>query len=443
MKHTIRWILVAAFALALALGVGTAAPNPASPLPAANVPDHITLTWTGDPATTQTITWRTGTSAQAGLVQYQAGATLAFTAPKVTAEPRTLPTDLGEFHLFTAVLTHLTPKTTYSYRVGDGKMWSEKHTFMTADPDLRPLKFLIFGDSQSGVAEPIYSPWATTAHNAFKANADARFMVNMGDLVEIGQSAAHWDGWFAGAQGVIDTIPEMPVEGNHETYSYFYGPIGGKPRLWGGQFALPQNGPAGLKGQVYSFDYGPAHFVILDSQQTEEQGAHGTMLQEQAQWLERDLAASKAPWKLAFFHKTPYDLKALRHSPEVRKAFCPVFDKCHLDVAFVAHDHGIARTWPLKADRAAAKPSEGTVYYITGRSGNKSYPDLLKKPVDAYFFDPQKQPVYLVVEVADQRLTVKSFEQDGTLLDTFFLDKGQDADTDTPNLPNPPPAWSE
>ena len=55
------------------------------------------------------------------------------------------------------------------------------------------------------------------------------------------------------------------------------------------EFALPQNGPEGLKGEVYSFDYGPVHCVMLDTQ---------TKLEEQATWLEGDLAASHAPWKL-------------------------------------------------------------------------------------------------------------------------------------------------
>lgn len=30
------------------------------------------------------------------------------------------------------------------------------------------------------------------------------------------------------------------------------------------------NGPDGLKGQVYSYDYGDVHFVVLDSQEDEE-----------------------------------------------------------------------------------------------------------------------------------------------------------------------------
>ena len=51
--------------------------------------------------------------------------------------------------------------------------------------------------------------------NAFKANPDASFIVNMGDMVETSQDYKHWENWLAAAKGVIDTIPEMAVEGNH------------------------------------------------------------------------------------------------------------------------------------------------------------------------------------------------------------------------------------
>jgi hypothetical protein len=214
--------------------------------------------------------------------------------------------------------------------------------------------------------------------------------------------------------------------------------------LFDSEFTMPQNGPEGLKGQVYSFDCGPAHFVVLDSQFTEERMDEPTV-QRQVDWLARDLRDPKVAgkWKLVFFHKTPHDLKPARHSDEVRNALCPMFDACHVDVVFCGHDHGLARTWPLRANQAVARPSQGTVYYVTGRSGRKTYPDLMPKPVDAYFLNPLAQPVYLAVEVVGDRLTVKCYGQDGALLDDLFLDRQQDADTDTDHLPTPAPHWSE
>ena len=399
---------------------------------ASAVPDHVTLTWSGNPATTMTITWRTDTTVTAGMVQFAPGTRLTTKMNSATAIGREFTTDLGATRLFTATLSGLAAKTQYAYRVGDGAHWSDAHTFTTADPRARAVKFLIFGDSQSlAIGRAPYTVWRTTVHNAYAANADARFFVNVGDLVDTGQSGAHWEGWFAGAAEVIDTIPTMPVVGNHEMYG---GPISLKPRYWLAQFALPQNGPASLRGQVYSYNYGPVHCVVLDSQQAEERAA-GDILTPQKAWLEADLAASKATWNIVFFHKPPYDIKSNRENPEIQAAFCPILERHHVDLVFNGHDHGVARTFPIKNGACMRKPSQGTIYYIVGRSGTKTYSDLRKKDRDTFFFDPSDQPNYLVVEVADKKLTVKAVKQDGTLVDTFRMDKVKDYSSDSEQSP--------
>ncbi len=77
-----------------------------------------------------------------------------------------------------------------------------------------------------------------------------------------------------------------------------------------------------------------------------------------------------------------------------------------------------------------SKPSQGTVYFITGRSGAKTYTDTVKKAWTAFYYNPLDQPNYLVVDVADTRLTVKTMKMDGTLVDSFFIDKSTDVDSD-------------
>ena len=62
--------LVAFTMVLLALGLGT--DNGAT-----KSPDHITLTWTGNSATTMTVTWRTDPTVESGFVQYQEGTTIS------------------------------------------------------------------------------------------------------------------------------------------------------------------------------------------------------------------------------------------------------------------------------------------------------------------------------------------------------------------------------
>ena len=406
-------------------------------------PDHITLTWSADPATTMTITWRTSSSVKSCTLAYTSlenGSDTMSVVPSLhPAVFKTSAADSvrGEMHLFTTTLTGLKPGEKYIYKIGnDKKEWTGFHMFTTESAQEKSsdtFKFLLFGDSQSGKADvPDYTNWHVTVHNAYRANADAKFFINMGDLVEKGQSYQHWNNWFKAAEGVIDSLPALPVTGNHETSNGTDWKTG-KPHYFISQFNLVQNGPDGLKGQVYSYDYGKCHFAVLDSQAHEEnRDAAGkadpeketAFLTEQAVWLDRDLAAHRgAAFTFVLFHKTPYYNKGNRANTLIKKVFCPVFDKYHVDVVFNGHDHATSRTYPIYKDAFMQNPEEGTVYYVTGRSGEKYYPDLTRKVWDAAFFDPQDQPDYQTVELNGRRLTIRCFKQDGTLVDTYIIDK--------------------
>jgi len=151
-------------------------------------------------------------------------------------------------------------------------------------------------------------------------------------------------------------------------------------------------------------------------------------LKAQAQWLDKDLAGSTKPWKLVFFHKTPFYNKAFRANEAIKAAFCPILEKNHADIVFNGHDHGISRTYPIKNDRLYSRPSEGTVYYVTGRSGAKYYSDLTPKIWAAFFYDPQDEPCYEEVSVNKNRLTVTAKKQDGSVIDIYTINRDSDTE---------------
>lgn len=377
--------------------------------------DHITLTWEGDPQTTQTITWRTEVSETEGAIQFAETQMYQRKAALIAAEVEPLFTNTGSMNIYSATLTGLKPGTGYSYQVRTGNGWSEVHSFFTAPLKAAKFKFLVFGDSQS----VNYQTWGATLHQAYQANPEAAFFVNMGDLVDMGQDYAHWDRWFEEAQGVIDHIPVIPVTGNHETYTperKFSRPV-----FFTAQFKVPLNGPDHLKRQVYSFDYGEAHFVVLDSQAGEQAQFLPTMLEEEREWLEQDLQSTDRKWKVVFCHRPFYPNKA-NEGNRIKNAFVPVFDRYHVDAVFTAHEHAYARTYPLYNDRQAEGPA-GTVYVATGRSGTKTYQDTERNQWNTFFYNPLDEPNYLVIEVEGDLLRVKVYKQNGEVIDDWFVEK--------------------
>lgn len=390
-------------------------------LNATAAPDHIALSWTSDPTTTETITWRAISTDTKGKVQYRVkGAstwtTTADISPKLlTSGTGDATITTGTENIYSTTITGLTPGATYEYQVSAANATntvntSGINTFKTENSNNNSTKFLLFGDSQSGIAtDPEYTPWYNTIQEAYAQNKDANFAVNMGDLVEIGQSYQHWNNWFSASQGVIDNIPEMPVQGNHETYqSNAYN--SSSPQDFVNQFSVPQNGPYGHIGQTYSYNYGNVHFVVLDSQEDEEAPGNDSFLQQQAAWLDNDLSKNSQKWTIVMFHKTPYYNKATRNNPAVKDIFTPVIDKHHVDIVFNGHDHGLSRTYAINGDNYYTDYSKGTVYYVTGRSGNKCYTDLNSKVWDATFNDANDSPTYEVVSVVNGKLTVDAYK---------------------------------
>lgn len=390
-------------------------------LNATAVPDHIALSWIGDPTTTQTITWRTISTTNKCIVKYRVKGTSTWTTTN-DVTPKTLTTTTGDAtvttgteNIYSTTLNNLTPGTTYEYQVVGTDVNDEAgiyttNTFKTESNNNTSTKFIVFGDSQSGIpTNPEYTPWHNTVTEAYDQNPDANFVVNMGDLVEIGQSYQHWNNWFAAANGVINNIPEMPVQGNHETYknnNY----DSSSPQDFTSQFSVPQNGPDGHIGQTYSYNYGNIHFVVLDSQEDEEAPDNDSFLKQQASWLDNDLTNNTQKWTIVMFHKTPYYNKQTRNNPAVKDILTPIIEKHHVDIVFNGHDHGVSRTYPINENNYYSDYSKGTVYYVTGRSGNKYYTDLNNKIWDANFIDCQDSPSYEVVKVVNGKLTIDAYK---------------------------------
>ncbi len=83
----------------------------------------------------------------------------------------------------------------------------------------------------------------------------------------------------------------FPSMGNHDWLT-------NKAQAYFDYFALPGN------ERYYTFTNGPVQLFAVNMCKEEPDGVTNTSVQ--AQWLKRELAASRAPWRLVYFHQSPW-----------------------------------------------------------------------------------------------------------------------------------------
>jgi predicted MPP superfamily phosphohydrolase len=118
--------------------------------------------------------------------------------------------------------------------------------------------------------------------------------------------------------------------------------------------------PFNMDGKLYySFSPNPnIRFFALESTYMEP---------EQVRWLEKELAASKNPWKIVFFHHPLYS-SGSRHGSDIklRQVLEPLFLKYGVSLVLTGHDHFYERI----------KPQKGIQYFVLGSGGQLRKGDI-------------------------------------------------------------------
>lgn len=333
-------------------------------------------------------------------------------------------TDKDSVIQYTARLDSLAPGSTYEYRINTAKnkgQWHKLHTEAGAG-----FTALIFPDSQSAD----YNGWQQLARTAYQRHPDSAFYVNMGDLVDNGQDASQWRAWFNSVSVFSDALPLAPVIGNHEAYSLEWKEC--LPASYTHLFNVPQNGLAKYPNQFYSFDYGPVHFVVLDTNFPEMKNFQPALLADELPWLEKDLAASRAKWKVVLMHR---DIFLYGFGPESGREqtqthfldfsyqLLPVFEKYKVDAVLTAHLHTYRRRVPLQ-NFAPAPQGAGITYILTGVAGDVRYPKLWGDFAwDAATAPKPETANYMTLRANEQSLEFKAFLPDGRQFDEVKLTK--------------------
>jgi hypothetical protein len=395
----------------------------------ASGPVGVHIAWGSDPMTSVSVAWSAPPATMARVdygpsAEYGSSAVVTYTA-----------TGSDTPAAFRATLQGLAPATTYHYRAVTDSTMSKDFTFTTAGERPEGFKVAVWGDH--GVPDPGNPAAEADGDNpirnvAFATGLGADFHLIAGDISYANGVPRTWDAYFAALEPYASHVPYMSAVGNHE-------------REAGQQFLqydarLPM--PTKEGERWYSFRYGDAVFISLDTEHACDVGPAGDAVpglaeascangpnNAQLRFLESTLAVARADssvkWILAFHHYPLWSDGPHGSNLPVRAIWGPVFDKYHLDVDIQAHDHLYERTKRITGE---AVSETGTTYLVAGVGGASHYaftsPDSQPPAWEAARNNRDYGVVFLTF--SNGSLVGEFKALDGSVKDKWALQKGID-----------------
>ena len=303
-------------------------------------------------------------------------------------------------------LTGLAPETPFFYRVNSEansqKLQSEIYTFQTAVHQESAFAYVVIGDTRTYPKR-----FEKIAQLAWAERPN--FVLHVGDVVSDGKNREEWiDEFLRPASILMRRVPLYVAIGNHERNAHWFYDYMSYPE--------PEN--------YYAFKYGNSEFFIIDTNDDIKPES------KQYQWLEQALAASTAKWKFVAHHHPPYSSDENDYGDtykgtsvlgdlNVRKNLVPLYEKYHVDIAWVGHIHTYERSWPIKNGKVDEKDG---VIYIQAGGGAAELEDFA--PTRTWFAAKLlRNWQYCLVAVHDGTLVMMAYDIDGKMYDYLELKK--------------------
>lgn len=281
----------------------------------------------------------------------------------------------------TVTVTGLSANTTYyydlvgTYSIGDEilefsladfakqnmEYSNDYFTFTTAmDENADAFEFITIADIQ-GMVENMY----TQSYNAMKAILGDNtingynFILNAGDMCDNGKNFNQWAYALDTYLPAFANTSTFLAAGNHEKSDFalnnFY------------NYSLSDTTQNAESGLYYSFDYANAHFVVLNTNDTDSKGLGATQLK----WLKNDLKNNDSKWTFVIMHKSLYSTGSHSTDTEVvamRNQLVPLFNTYGVDIVFGGHDHTYAVTSLVDSNGNVSEytANDGVTYAGTG-----------------------------------------------------------------------------
>lgn len=376
------------------------------------LPEYVVSNATTGSATSKNITWMSNpkTSDSKAIMQiakksdYDANGEAAFTDVEGTSKLQSFlgspdATQNRSVRVNKVLATGLAKNTQYAYRVGDGKQWSEVKTFKTNRAGTN-TNFFVIGDTQISNKENVDIIAANLA-----ADGNYSFGIQTGDSVDNASIYSHWtDVLQLFGDNYLSGVDMIHVLGNHE----YMGDLDADAAQ--NIYNLPNS-------RRYSVEYGNVYVATISYTVDKNQ------LKEDLEWLKQDAKASKCKWKVLTMHQPAYYTNSAGSNEMINELVPAVVDEIGIDFVFAGHDHTYARTKPIKDGKVE---DDGTVYYICGSTGEKSY-GISNNP--DFHFDIATQDfngIYITASTTEDEMTVITHDVDGSVIDSYTKTKSSE-----------------
>jgi Calcineurin-like phosphoesterase len=158
--------------------------------------------------------------------------------------------------------------------------------------------------------------------------------------------------------------------------------------------------PFHMTGRYYTYRKETVQFFVLDTNVN-------TDWKTQLAWLEQNLRASDAPWKIVYGHHPVYASGIYGTDPEMVKRLTPLFKKYRVQLYVNGHEHHYERTNAI----------DGTTYLITGNGGANL------RPVGKHSWTAHSESRFgfSALEVYSDRMEIQGIGTDGLPFDKGTL----------------------
>ncbi len=302
------------------------------------------------------------------------------------------------------LLDHLQPGTTYIYTItiGNIALHQKSYYFTTDNPSQSSVHFAVVGDigAEHGFQKKIINTILTLPQQP-------AFLLIAGDVVYPHGLSQYYDiNLFNYLKDLAPHTPIFPALGNHDWNS---DPKTNFEQEW----ELPNN------EHYYSFDYGNAHFTILDSLDS------GNVLfdeENQTRWLIHDLATHQnKQWRFVMAHYPGITCTYKPNSTAIIKLY-PIFEQYHVDIYFTGHAHTYERLYPIQAQipNSTLDPNYiNPLSFITITTGAAGRLEKNWQPNPSCFFAAKLQNTahFVDVKILTNTLFLTAYNQSGAAFD--------------------------